>query len=85
MVIMQEFRGKRTMGHAFRRCSFKTKIKVKKKRIGKKKLQFSGLLFLSIPEAGSFAYILTLTTVYLRSKIYDVDIPMYTQFTKSHF
>ena len=40
---MQEFRDKRMMGHAFRRCGFK--IKVKWKGIGKKKRQFSGLLF----------------------------------------
>ena len=59
---MQEFRGKRMMGHAFRRRSLK--IKVKWKRIGKKKLQFSGLLFfLSILEAGAFAYILAQTVV----------------------
>jgi hypothetical protein len=31
------------MGHAFQRCGFK--IKVKRKRIGKKKTHFSGLLF----------------------------------------
>ena len=38
------------MGHALRRCGLK--IKVKWKRIGKKKMQFSGLLFfLSILEA----------------------------------
>ena len=49
---MQKFRDKRMMGHAFRRCGFK--IKVKWKGIGKKKRQFSGLLFfLSILEAGS--------------------------------
>ena len=49
---MQEFRDKRMMGHAFRRCGFK--IKVKWKGIGKKKRQLSGLLFfLSILEAGS--------------------------------
>ena len=54
MVFMQEFRGKRMMGHAFRRCGFK--IKVKWKGIGKKKMQFSGLLFfLSILEAGASA------------------------------
>ena len=51
---MQKFRDKRMMGHAFRRCGFK--IKVKWKGIGKKKRQFSGLLFfLSILEAGSSA------------------------------
>ena len=51
---MQKFRDKRMMGHAFRRCSFK--IKVKWKGIGKKKRQLSGLLFfLSILEAGSSA------------------------------
>ena len=39
------------MGHAFQRCGFK--IKVKRKRIGKKKTHFSGLLFfLLILEAG---------------------------------
>ena len=49
---MQEFRDKRMMGHVFRRCS--CKIKVKLKRIGKKKMQFSGLLFfLSILEPGA--------------------------------
>ena len=51
---MQEFRDKRMMGHVFRRCS--CKIKVKLKRIGKKKMQFSGLLFfLSMLEAGASA------------------------------
>ena len=51
---MQEFRDKRMMGHAFRRCS--CKIIVKWKGIGKKKMQFSGLLFfLSILEAGASA------------------------------
>ena len=51
---MQEFRDKRMMGHAFRRCGFK--IKVKWKGIGKKKRQFSGLLFfLPILKAGSSA------------------------------
>ena len=51
---MQEFRGKRMMGHAFRRCGYK--IEVKWKRIGEKKMQFSGLLFfLSILEAGASA------------------------------
>ena len=51
---MQEFQDKRMMGHAFRRCGFK--IKVKWKGIGKKKMQFSGLLFfLSILEPGSSA------------------------------
>ena len=59
---MQEFRGKRTMGHAFRRCG--SKIKVKRKRFGKKKMQFSGLLFfLSILEAGASAFVLALTAV----------------------
>ena len=83
MVFMQEFRGKRTMGHAFRRCSFKTKVK--KKRIGKKKLQFSGLLFfLPLLEAGASAFMLAQTAVYLRSKIQDVDIPIYALFTKYH-
>ena len=51
---MQEFRDKKMMGHAFRRCGFN--IKVKWRGIGKKKRQFSGLLFfLSILEAGSSA------------------------------
>ena len=78
---MQKFRDKRMMGHAFRRCSFK--IKVKWKGIGKKKRQLSGLLFfLSILEAGSSAYIFAQTAVQLRSKIHDVDIPMYTMCTK---
>ena len=49
------------MGHVFRRCGFK--IKVKGKRIGKKNMQFSGLLFLSILEAGAFAFILAQTAV----------------------
>ena len=54
MVFMQDFRGKKMMGHALRRCGFK--IKVKSKRIGKKKMQFPGLLFfLSILEAGASA------------------------------
>ena len=43
------------MGHIFRRWGFK--IKVKLKRIGKKKMQFSGLLFfLPLLEAGAFAF-----------------------------
>ena len=43
------------MGHAFRRCSFKTKVK--RKQIGKKNMHFSGLLFfLSILEAGVSAF-----------------------------
>ena len=51
---MQGFRDKRMMGHTFRRCGFK--IKVTRKGIGKKKKQFSGLLFfLSILEAGASA------------------------------
>ena len=59
---MQEFRDKRMMGHAFRRCS--CKIIVKWKGIGKKKMQFSGLLFfLSIIETGSSAFIFAQTTV----------------------
>jgi hypothetical protein len=50
------------MGHAFQRCGFK--IKVKRKRIGKKKTHFSGLLFfLLILEAGASACILALTAV----------------------
>ena len=54
MVFMQEFRGKRTMGHAFRHCGYE--INGNWKRFGKKKLQFSGLLFfLSILEAGASA------------------------------
>ena len=80
---MQKFRDKRMMGHAFRRCSFK--IKVKWKGIGKKKRQLSGLLFfLSILEAGSSAYNFSQTAVHLRSKIQDVDIPMYTMCTNFH-
>ena len=52
---MREFRGKKMMGHVFRRWGFK--IKVKRKRIGKKNMQFSGLLFfLSILEAGASAF-----------------------------
>ena len=51
---MQKFRDERMMGHAFRRCGFK--IKVKWKGIGKKKKQFSGLLFfLLILEVGASA------------------------------
>ena len=81
---MQKFRDKRMMGHAFRRCSFK--IKVKWKGIVKKKRQLSGLLFfLSILEAGASAFILAQTVVYLRSKIHDIDRPMYTLFTKFHY
>ena len=80
---MQKFRDKIMMGHAFRRCGFK--IKVKWKGIGKKKRQLSGLLFfLSILEAGSSAYIFAQTAVHLRSKIHGVDIPMYTICTKFH-
>ena len=71
------------MGHAFRCCNFK--IKVKRKPIGKKKMQFSGLLFfLSILEAGASAIFLAQTTVQCLSKIDDVDISMYTLFTKFH-
>ena len=69
------------MGHALRRCS--CKIDIKRKRFDKKKMQFSGLLFfLLILEAGASAFILAQTAVQLRSKIHDVDIPMYTLFTK---
>ena len=78
---MHEFRGERTMGHAFE--SYDSKIKIKWKRIVKKKMHFSGLLFfLSILEAGASAFILALTAVQLRSKIHNIDIPMYTLFTK---
>ena len=71
------------MGHAFRRCS--CKIIVKWKGIGKKKMQFSGLLFfLSILEVSSSAYIFPQTAVHLRSKIHDIDIPMYIMCTKFH-
>ena len=52
---MQEFRDKRRMGHVFGRCGFK--INVKWKRIGKKNMHFSGLLFfLLILEAGVSAF-----------------------------
>ena len=72
------------MGHTFGRCG--VKIKVKGKRIDKKKMHFSGLLFfLSILEAGASTYILALTAVYLRSKIQDFDMPMYTLFTKFEY
>ena len=78
---MQKFRDKRMMGHAFRRCGFK--IKLKWKGIGKKKMQFSGLLFfLSNLEARASASFLAQTAIQLRSKIHDVDIPMYTLCTK---
>ena len=51
---MHKFWVKKMMGHAFQRYAFK--IKVKWKRIGKKKMHFSGLLFfLSILEAGASA------------------------------
>ena len=47
---MQKFRDVRAMGHTFGRCCFEVKTKLK--RIGKKKMQVSGLLFLlSILEA----------------------------------
>ena len=50
-----------------------------------KKMQFSGLLFfLSILEAGASAFILAPNVVQLRSKIHDVDRPMYPLFTKFH-
>ena len=61
MVFMQMFRVERRMGHPFQRCNFK--IKVKCKRFGKKKVQFSGLLFFSILEAGASVSILALTAV----------------------
>ena len=62
MVFMQEFRGKRMMGHTFRR--HRVKIKVKRKRIDKKKMHFSGLLFfLTILEAGACAFNLALPVV----------------------
>ena len=84
MVFMQEFRGKRMMGHTFRR--HRVKIKVKRKRIDKKKMHFSGLLFfLSILEAGASTFILAQTAVYLRSKTQDFDMPMYTLFTKFYY
>ena len=72
------------MGHAFRRCS--SKIKVKKSELAKKNCSFLDYFFFNRSlKLVAFAFILTLTTVYLRSKIYDVDIPMYTLFTKFHF
>ena len=59
---MQGFRDKRMMGHAFRRCDLKLKVKLK--RIGKKNKQFSGLLFfLSILEVGASA--VTVVGLYL--------------------
>ena len=62
MIFMQEFRVKRLMGHALRRYGLK--VKVKRKRFGKKKMQFSGLLFfLSMLEAGASAFILAQTAV----------------------
>ena len=48
----------------------------------KKNAVFWTTFFLSILEAGASASFLAQTVVYLRSKIYDVDIPMYTLFTK---
>ena len=49
-------------------------------------MQVSGLhFFLSILETNASASILTQTAVHLRSKIHDVDIPMYTLFAKFHF
>ena len=52
---MREIRGERMMGRIFRRCGFQGKVK--SKRLGKKNMQFSGLLFfLSILEAGAFAF-----------------------------
>ena len=55
MIFMQEFRVKRLMGHALRRYGLK--VKVKRKRFGKKKMQFSGLLFFlsMLEEAGASA------------------------------
>ena len=51
---MQEFRDKRMMGHALRRCDLK--LKSNESELVKKKMQFSGLLFfLSILEAGASA------------------------------
>ena len=83
MVFMRAFRGEKKMGHVFGRCSFK--INMKWKRFEKKKMQFSGLLFfLSILEVGSSACIFAQTAVHLRSKIHDVDIPMYTMCTNFH-
>ena len=59
---MQEFRDKRMMGHTFRRCDFQGKGK--SKRLGKKNMQFSGLLFfLSILEADSSVFIFAQTAV----------------------
>ena len=61
------------------------KLKSNGRELAKKKRQLSGLLFfLSILEAGSSAYIFAQTAVQLRSKIHDVDIPMYTMCTKFH-
>ena len=43
MVSMQEFRGKRMIGHAFQRCGLKLKSNVSELA---KKMQFSGLLLI---------------------------------------
>ena len=48
----------------------------------KKNALFWTTFFLSILEAGASAFILALTAVQLRSKIHNIDIPMYTLFTK---
>ena len=62
------------------------KLKSNESESAKKKCSFSGLhFFLSILEAGASAFILALTAVQLRSKIHDVDIPMYTLFTKLQY
>ena len=50
--------------------------------LGKKKCMFLDYFFFYRSEAGASASFLAQTVVYLRSKIYDVDIPMYTLFTK---
>ena len=63
------------MGHAFRRCSFKTKVK--RKQIGKKNMHFSGLLFfLSILEAGVSAFVAvrlgSISKKILRKKLFSI-------------
>ena len=52
MIFMREFRGKKMMGYALRRCSFQ--VKVKSKRIRKKKMCF--IYFFLIASASAFVF-----------------------------
>ena len=73
---MQKFQDKRMIMHS------DVAVLKLKSNIGKKKGSFLDYFFFYRYEAGSSAYIFAQTAVHLRSKIHDVDIPMYTMCTK---